>query len=223
MRAVQKIFAEKNAQIKIIQLQTLGKDYFNFDDIGTLAQENARISIQQIALGANKNYLGANIDLLQNNAQLDFQTDYLTAKNQMLDMNYIVNILGQKTKTNLTTNGILMHNAQKTHRATLDFKQGCKGSIGTETENVLLLDEDIHNKSIPLILCGEDDIEGNHSASIGEMDKEQLFYLQTRGLNERQIRQMQIDSKLQLITTNLPEELHTYISTYQQEAFYHEN
>ena len=108
-------------------MQTLGKDYFNFDDIGTLAQENARISIQQIALGANKNYLGANIDLLQNNAQLDFQTDYLTAKNQMLDMNYIVNILGQKTKTNLTTNGILMHNAQKTHRATLDFKQGCKG------------------------------------------------------------------------------------------------
>ena len=133
-------------------------------------------------------------------------------------MNYIVNILGQKTKTNLTTNGILMHNAQKTHRATLDFKQGCKGSIGTEAENVLLLDEDIYNKSIPLILCGEDDIEGNHSASIGEMDKEQLFYLQTRGLNERQIRQMQIDSKLQLITTNLPEELHTYISTYQQEA-----
>ena len=56
-----------------------------------------------------------------------------------------------------------------------------------------------------------------------EMDKEQLFYLQTRGLNERQIRQMQIDSKLQLITTNLPEELHPYISTYQQEAFYHEN
>lgn len=41
------------------------------------------------------------------------------------------------------------------------------------------------------------------------MDKEQLFYLQTRGLNERQI--------------NLPEELHAYISTYQQEAFYHEN
>lgn len=98
-----KIFAEKNAQVKIIQLQTLGKDYFNFDDIGTLAQENVRISIQQIALGANKNYLGANIDLLQNNAQLDFQTDYLTTKNQMLDMNYIVNIQGQKTKTNLTT------------------------------------------------------------------------------------------------------------------------
>ena len=57
----------------------------------------------------------------------------------MLDMNYIVNILGQKTKTNLTTNGILMHNAQKTHRATLDFKQGCKGSIGTEAENVFYL------------------------------------------------------------------------------------
>lgn len=217
-----KIFAEENAQIEIIQLQTLGKDYFNFDDIGSLAQNNAKISIKQLVLGANKNYLGAKINLTGNNSELFSQIDYLTNKNQSIDMNYVVDILGQKTKTNLLANGILMHNAKKTLRGTLDFKQGCKGSIGTEAEEVLLLDADIHNKSIPLILCSEDDIEGNHSASIGEMDKDQLFYLQTRGLNEQQIRKMQIESKLHLMCNNLPETLHHLILNYPQEVYSYE-
>ena len=39
MRAVQRFSLKKIAQVKIIQLQTLGKDYFNFDDIGTLLKK----------------------------------------------------------------------------------------------------------------------------------------------------------------------------------------
>lgn len=217
-----KIFAEENAHIELIQVQTLGKNYFNFDDIGSLAQDNTKISIKQLVLGATKNYLGAKINLTGNNSKLFSKIDYLTSKDQSIDMNYVVDILGQKTKTNLLANGILMHNAKKTLRGTLDFKQGCKGSMGTEAEEVLLLDDNIHNKSIPLILCGEDNIEGNHSASIGEMDKEQLFYLQTRGLNEQQIRQMQIESKLHLMCNELPESLHHLILNYPQEVYFYE-
>ena len=217
-----KIFAKANAKINLIQVQTLGKDYFNFDDIGSLAEDNAQVSIKQIVLGAKNNYLGANVDLPANNTELFAKVDYLASQDQNIDMNYVVNILGKKTQTTLLANGILMNNAKKTLRGTLDFKQGCKGSVGTESEEVLLLDEDIHNKSIPLILCGEDDIEGNHSASIGEMDSQQLFYLQTRGLTEKQIRQMQIESKIQLMCNELPEELQAYILNYQQEAFVHE-
>lgn len=217
-----KVFAKKNAQIEIIQVQALGQNYFNIDDFGALADENAFIKLKQIALGATQNYLGANIDLLANKSNCFIKTNYLSSQNQSIDMNYIVNIFGEKTTTNLLANGILMDNAKKIHRGTLDFKQGCKGSIGTETEEILLLDEDIHNKSIPLILCAEDDIEGNHSVSIGEMDSEQLFYLQTRGLTTKQIRQMQINSKLQLMCNEIPENLHQYILNFAQEAFGHE-
>ena len=211
-----KILAEENAQINIIQLQTLGRNFTCFYDIGTTAADSAKITLRQIALGGRKNWLGIHADLKQHNTVLKLNLDYIAGQNQNIDINYVAAIHGQKNNVQITANGILIHNAQKTMRGTLDFKQGCKGSVGNESENVLLLDEDIQNKSIPLILCGEDDIEGNHSASIGEMDEAQLFYLYTRGLSDAQIRRMQIDAKIQLICNDLPQSLHEYVLNYEK-------
>ena len=73
--------------------------------------------------------------------------------------------------------------AQKTFRGTIDFKRGCKGSVGAEQENVLLLGEEIVNKTIPLILCAEEDVQGDHGATIGELDEETLFYFAARGMD----------------------------------------
>ncbi len=180
------------------------------------------VKVNQIELGAQKNWVGTNVDLTEKKAQTHLKSTYLTKENQVLDMNFVVNIWGKKTESTIVSNGILMHNAQKTLRGTLDFKRGSKGSVGNESEDVLLLDSDIQNKSIPLILCGEEDIEGNHAASIGEMDEEALYYLKTRGLNDAQIRHMQIESRIQLICNELPEELHEYVLDYKQEAFKNE-
>ena len=217
-----KIYAEENAQIEVIQLQTLGKNYTNFDDIGGTCEKDAVITTNQIELGSGKNWLGTNIELTCDKSQSHLNTNYLVSENQSLDVNYVVNIWGKKTDTTIISKGILMHNGEKTLRGTLDFKRGSKGSVGNESEEVLLLDPEIKNKSIPIILCGEEDIEGNHSASIGEMDEAQLFYLRTRGLDDEQIRHMQIESKIQLICNELPKELHEYVLTYKQEAFKNE-
>lgn len=214
-----KIFAEENAKINIIQLQTLGENFTDFNDVGIQCADNAEISVRQIVLGAKNSWFGSSADLLNSQTRLNLNLDYITAKNQSLDVNYVANIYGRKNNVQISSGGILMHNAKKIMRGTLDFKQGCKGSVGNENESVLLLDEDVQNKSIPLILCGEDDIEGNHSASIGEMDEAQLFYLYTRGLDDAQIRRMQLDSKIQLLCRDLPENLHPYILDYQKEAF----
>ena len=41
---------------------------------------------------------------------------------------------------------------------------------------MLLLGDDVVNKTIPLILCAEENVEGNHGATIGELDDDTLFY-----------------------------------------------
>lgn len=52
---------------------------------------------------------------------------------------------------------------------------GCAGAKGTEREDVLLLGDDIVNQTIPLILCAEEDVEGNHGASMGDLDDATLL------------------------------------------------
>ena len=48
---------------------------------------------------------------------------------------------------------------------------------------MLLLGEDIVNKTIPLILCAEEDVQGDHGATIGELDEDTLFFFAARGID----------------------------------------
>ena len=45
-----------------------------------------------------------------------------------------------------------------------------------------MLGEDVVNKTVPLILCAEENVVGNHGATIGELDDETLFYFESRGI-----------------------------------------
>ena len=69
-----------------------------------------------------------------------------------------------------------MDAAEKIFRGTIDFVRGSADSVGAETEQVLLLGDDVVNKTIPVILCAEENVQGSHGAAIGELDEETLFY-----------------------------------------------
>ena len=51
---------------------------------------------------------------------------------------------------------------------------------------VLMLGDDVINKTVPLILCAEENVVGNHGATIGELDDETLFYFESRGISRAQ-------------------------------------
>ena len=69
----------------------------------------------------------------------------------------------------MTADGVLQGGAKKIYRGTIDFKNGSAGAVGDEKETVLLLSDDVVNQTIPLILCSEEDVQGNHGASIGKL------------------------------------------------------
>ena len=47
-----------------------------------------------------------------------------------------------------------------------------------------MLGENAVNKTVPLILCAEENVEGTHGASIGELDADTLFYFESRGISK---------------------------------------
>ena len=84
------------------------------------------------------------------------------------------------------TSGALKDAAKKVFRGTIDFKTGSSNSVGNEKETVLMLGDDVVNKTVPLILCAEENVVGNHGATIGELDDETLFYFESRGISRAQ-------------------------------------
>lgn len=174
---------EKNAKLRLVELLEPGKNGALVHDLGGTVGENADIAVLHLYLGSGDLYSGCRMDLMGEKANFTYQAGYLGKKHQKLDVNLIANHFGKNTTCNLRADGTLKDQAEKTFRGTIDFKKGCKGSVGAEQENVLLLGEEIVNKTIPLILCAEEDVQGDHGATIGELDEETLFYFAARGMD----------------------------------------
>ena len=103
---------------------------------------------------------------------------------ELLDINHVVRARGRNTREDMVVSGMLADGSSKTLRETIDLIHGCKGSQGNEAETVLIAGEHIRNKTLPTILCDEDDVAGNHGATIGAISPEQLAYMSGRGLTE---------------------------------------
>ena len=198
-----KVHAEKNAKVQLQEVQLLGARYTCLSDIGASCGENATFELLKLELGAGKVYAGCLTELEGKKSAFDAKIGYYTSVNQKLDMNYTVRHRGKKTESMMEVSGVLQDGSSKLFRGTIDFVPGCAGAKGTEREDVLLLGDDIVNQTIPLILCAEEDVEGNHGASMGDLDDATLFYLCSRGLSreeaERMVARARIDALNELV------------------------
>ena len=103
--------------------------------------------------------------------------------------------------------GTLKDEAEKTFRGTIDFKNGSSQSVGAETENVLLLGDNVVNKTIPVILCAEEDVEGSHGATIGELDEETMFYFASRGIDQELAEDIMTKGKMEVLYRKINDEV----------------
>ena len=125
---------------------------------------------------------------------------------QKLDVNLIANHIGAHTTSQIRADGTLKDSGEKTFRGTIDFKRGAKGAAGSEQENVLLLGEHVVNKTIPLILCAEEDVEGSHGATIGELDEDTLFYFAARGIGAETAEDIMAKGKMEVLYRQIRDE-----------------
>ncbi|WP_299448495.1 SufD family Fe-S cluster assembly protein [uncultured Phascolarctobacterium sp.] len=207
MAAVQtKIAAAQNAKVKLVQVQLLGRGFLHLNDVGCNLAGDARFEVLQLQLGGAQIYNGVRTELIGDNSSFDAAIAYYGRQAQRLDMNFIANHYGKNTACNMTADGVLQEGACKIYRGTIDFKNGSAGAIGDEKETVLLLSDDVVNQSIPLILCSEEDVQGNHGASIGRLDEELLFYLMSRGFSETDAVAMMAKAKIEGICRRIDDE-----------------
>ena len=201
-----RMIAAKNSKIRLVQVIALGEEQTLLSDTGCVCDENAQVELLQLFIGKGHVYNGVRTDLKGERADFQAQTGYLVQNTQLLDINYIVNHIGKKTTSNVTADGTLKDAAHKVFRGSIDFKRGASGAKGTESEQVLLLGDDVINQTIPLILCAEEDVKGSHGASIGQLDEETLFYMQARGISEEQAYALMADARIEAVCQKIPDE-----------------
>lgn len=196
----------KNAVLHFVQIHRAGEKFHILNDIGGELEENAQLKIVHVVFSGKETDIGVNIFLKGDDASYDCQVGYQVDKDHRLDLNYSSICIGKRGESLLTVSGVLRDEAKKIFRGSIDFKPGCEDSVGDENENVLLMDDTVMNQSVPSILCGEENVEGNHGATIGKLDESLLFYLETRGIAYEDIYELMAKAKLETIFSRIPDE-----------------
>ncbi len=180
----------KKSRLTLVQVHRLGEKFRFTGRIDADVDEKADFRLIQVFIRGHEIYTDVQTDLRARKSALHIDTGYLTIADEILDINYNAKHTGALSMSDILVNGAMTGNSEKRFRGTIDFRHGAEGATGNELENVLLMDPDVVNKTIPIILCEEEDVEGNHGATIGRLNDESMYYMMSRGMDEASIREM---------------------------------
>ena len=216
--ALTRIVVEAGAKLHLIEMLGVNEGQQHLESVGLEVHQDAAVDVKQYALGGSTIGLGLTANLVGARARLDLNNRYHATHEETLDINHLVRMRGTSTRAQLTESGVLNEAAKKTLRATIDLVRGAKDAQGNEIETVMILGDDVVNKTMPVILCDEDDVAGNHGATIGSVSPEQLDYLAARGLSRQAAEQLFVRALFEDAIINAPEEISHRVAVERCEA-----
>lgn len=190
-----KVNCINKAKVKLSVINLLNENSLNFESFENELSENANLEYTIIDIGAEKSVSNYYSNLIGDEAENDLKTVYLGTNKQLKDINYIAELRGKKTNIDIDVQGALKEKSKKNFKGTIDFKRGCKKAVGNENEYCMILSDDSKSIALPMLLCTEEDVEGNHSTASGRVEESELFYIMTRGLEYKEAIKLMVKAR----------------------------
>lgn len=197
------VVAKENAVVDIAIINLLNEGTNNFEAIENLIENNSSVRYTIIDIGGKNSISNYYSNIIGENANNILNTIYMGTENEVKDLNYIIDVRGKKSNVNIDVQGALDKNSKKNFKGTIDFKKGCTKSKGNENEYCILLSENARSIALPMLLCTEDDVEGNHSTASGKVNDKELFYMMTRGISRKEAIKLMVKAKFNNILDNI--------------------
>lgn len=201
-----KINALENSKIDVVVVNTMNKNSNNFEAYENIIESNASVNYTIIDIGGKNSITNYYSNILGEKAKNDLKTIYLGAENNIKDLNYIAELRGKQSFIDIDVQGALSGNAKKNFKGTIDFKKGCKKAKGNENEFCMLLSEKARSIALPMLLCTEAEVEGNHSTASGKVDNQELFYIMSRGLSYNEAVKLIVKARFNKILSRIEDE-----------------
>lgn len=201
-----RVYAKQNSDIKVTVINLLNEVSQNFLSIENEIDDNANLDFCIVDFGGKNSITNYFSNLVGEASNNELNSIYLGKGEQLFDLNYIGTLRGKKSNMNIEVQGALNGNSRKHFKGTLDFKRGAKKSKGNENEFCMLLSDTAKAIALPMLLCEEEDVEGNHSTAAGKLGNKELFYIMSRGFTKKEAMKLIVRAKFNKILDTITKE-----------------
>jgi Fe-S cluster assembly protein SufD len=187
------IDAGENAYVQYGSLQNLAADTYTYAlkraDIGVYGTVNWI----EGNLGSRLTRSDVESELNGDSAETKIVGAFFGHDDQHFDVNARVWHQAENTTADLVTRGVLDDEARSVYEGVQDVGNGAWNTSSYQRENTLMLSDDSEADASPKLIIHNHDTEASHSATVGQVDQTDLFYLISRCINPSQARNMLVE------------------------------
>jgi Fe-S cluster assembly protein SufD len=198
------IIVRDNAQFDYVNWQDWGRNVFNFTHERAKVMRDATLHWIAIGLGTKltKSFLDAVLAGQGSTALMSGA--YFVDGNQHLDYDTEQNHMVPHTKSDLLYKGALKDKARSVWQGNIHVFPGAQRTDAYQANRNLTLSHTARADSIPGLEIEADDVRCTHGAAISQVDREEVFYLMSRGLPQAVAEQMIVTGFFQPVLDRIP-------------------
>ena len=187
------IDAGENAYVQYGSLQTLAEDTYTYSlkraDIGVYGTVNWI----EGNLGSRLTRSDVESELNGDSSETKIVGAFFGHDDQHFDVNARVWHNAENTTADLVTRGVLDDRARSVYEGVQDVGRDAWNTSSYQRENTLMLSDESEADASPKLIIHNHDTEASHSATVGQVDQEDLFYMVSRSLGPLQARNLLVE------------------------------
>ena len=198
------IHVGKGAALKFVELQSWGENVWNFTHERVQVEKDGLIEWTFGSIGSHLTKNFSDLELVGEGATGKMSGFYFTDHDQHLDHDTSQNHLAPNTTSDLLFKGALLGQSRSVWQGMIYVAPGAVKTDGYQANRNLVLSPKARADSIPGLEILADDVRCTHGATVGKVDQEQIFYLESRGIPKPEAERVIVEGFFDPIMERIP-------------------
>lgn len=208
---VMQIELSENSQCELLQTQQESAQTFHFAQCYIDQAAQSRFKAHYIALGAKQARQEIQVNLQGEGAECDLQGLFVSRHQQHLDQMLHINHLASHTRSKTLFKGLASEQSRGVFTGRIRVAPEAAFTEAHLHNPNLLLSHKAEIDSQPQLEIDQDEVQCSHGSTVGQLDKEALFYLQSRGLTQDLAQRLLLKAFADEILMSVPKSLQNFI------------
>lgn len=187
---VVEIVTEERADITYAATQNLPDEAQIVMTREALPGKDARIAWAVADLGAGLSVGSADAQITHEGASVEIAALFFPRADQHVDLSTTISHDSGNSVSETIVKSAATERGQARYFGNIRIARDAQGSNASLHDDALLLSEEAHIDSIPALEIAANDVKAFHGATVGAIDDEQIFYMESRGIERMQAERM---------------------------------
>ncbi|MDG6899376.1 MAG: Fe-S cluster assembly protein SufD [Nitrososphaerota archaeon] len=198
------ILAGPNSHIDFSSIQLLDDQTTHLSNRGVGVSNDARATMSSLSLGASVSRSRTNFYLNGRGSFAEGFEIFFTDGEQRYD--YETNLVHNSPDSTGSTQarGVLKGKSQSIFKGMIKIVKEAKNARSYLAHHVMILERTAKSDGIPSLEIDNNEVKATHSASVAQVDEEQLFYLTARGLPPDEAKRMVVLGFFEPVLSRVP-------------------